>query len=102
MQPTTTTTPTADDESERLYQALQPPHPLTYAQPLPRSILFDMLDHTAVVVVRRLLFSLGCGLLAFGAVSAWAGVNRSDAPYSAAWGAGLIALTSPAWRRRWN
>jgi hypothetical protein len=77
----------------------QPPLQLHYAQAEPPIPLWDP-RHVAFRIVRRLIFSIGCALLAFGLVSAWSGVNRSDAPYSAAWGAGLIALNAPGWRSR--
>lgn len=75
-----------------------PPLQLHYAQP-ERPLPFWDPRNGAFAIIRRLLFSVGCALLAFGVISAWAGVNRSDAPYSAAWGAGLIALNAPTWRR---
>jgi hypothetical protein len=75
-----------------------PPFPLHYAAPSPRPPLFDA-DHIAVRIARRIVFALGCALLAIGLVSAWSGVQRNDAPYFAGWGAGLVALVVPLWRR---
>jgi hypothetical protein len=76
-----------------------PPLQLHYAQPEPAFPFWDP-RNGAFAIIRRLLFSVGCALLAFGFVSAWAGVMRADAPYTAAWGAGLIALNAPSWRSR--
>ena len=89
---------TMPPETDSAPPPTSPPFRLHYAEPAPRPPLLDP-DHLAVRIGRRLIFAIGCGLLAFGVISVWGSVNRTDAPYCAAWGAGLIALTVPGWRR---
>ncbi len=74
------------------------PLPLEYGRPQPSSVWDD--NALPLRIARRLVFALGLGLLATGIVQAWAGVDMRDAPYFAGWGAGLIGLTLPLWRRR--
>jgi hypothetical protein len=56
-----------------------------------------LLGHPVVRIARRIVFALGCALLAFGMISTWYGIRQDDVIFSAGWGAGLIALTAH-WR----
>ena len=67
-----------------------PPLSLAYATPRPRNAAAE----DWVVVVRRLVFALGVGLLAGGLVEAF-GHRGGDAAGLAGWGSGLVALVVP-------
>jgi hypothetical protein len=70
------------------------PLPLAYATPQPAQSQFPDLRDIIAMLVRRVLFALGAGLLVTGLVEAF-GQGRGDASAFAGWGAGLIALVVP-------
>ena len=84
-------------EPEASARTAQPPPPalhLAYATPQPKSSAEDF-GFVLALILRRLIFAVGVGLLAAGIADAIANDRRSDAPTLAGVGAGMVALVVP-------
>ena len=74
-----------------------PPGPalhLAYATPPPKQDALDFGDVLAIVI-RRLVFAVGVGMLTYGVVYGLANPRREDPATVAGIGAGLVALVVP-------
>ena len=97
MDPSASASPAPGDPPATAGVDAPAPFPLHYAKPKPPEP--DPFE-PVIRVVRRIVFALGLGLLAFGLTCAIGGVYTRDAPYFAGWGAGFVGLAVPLRRAK--
>jgi hypothetical protein len=91
---TQTHVPAEPEPSGRPVPGPPPALHLAYATPQPKQDTLDFGDVLAIVI-RRLVFAVGVGMLTYGVVYAIADARREDPATIAGMGAGLVALVVP-------